>query len=92
MNLLKQTIEVLEKVGFQEAIDIRRELQILELQSLNKQELQKIKLQVMKSAHKNVAEAVKALEHLDMADEGLELMGLLNQGLAEIRDTLNDGE
>jgi len=89
MNLLDKTINTLGKIGFDEAVELTNELKLLKLQSLNKQQMLMLRLEVMKRAHKNAAKAVEALEQLDLADEGLELVGFFNKLLTETRDELN---
>ncbi|MDQ3273776.1 MAG: hypothetical protein M3Q39_01770 [Actinomycetota bacterium] len=85
-------IEALSKVNIPEFIDLRRELEIAKHLNPHAEGLLQLKLVVLKNAHKNTAEAVKALTHLDLAEEALEFHGILTREIMTTSAELNKPE
>lgn len=89
MTLLEAIVDVLSKVQFQEAIDIRRQIQAAAAVNPHIEPNLVMKLQVLKHAQKNAAEAVKAMEHLGLVEEAMEWYAVLNKEVIEVSQEAN---
>jgi broad specificity phosphatase PhoE len=89
MNLLEAIVEVLSKVQFEEAIDLRRQIQTAAAINPHLEPMLLMKLQVLKHAQKNAAEAVKAMEHLELTEEALAWYAVINKELQEVSREAN---
>lgn len=87
--LLQRITDVLDKVQFEEAIDVRRELQATIALAPHIEPLLTLKLLALKNAQKNAAEAVKALEHLGLVDEAMEWYAVISKELVEVSQEAN---
>lgn len=87
--LIERIVEVLDKVQFDEAISLSREIKSTAALNPHVEPILALKVLVLKNAHKNSAEAVKALEHLGLVEEAMELHAVLNRELVTTSQELN---
>jgi hypothetical protein len=88
-KLYDRIIDALNKVDIPEFHQLRNELEIGKHLNPQAEASTQLKLLILKSAHKNTAEAVKALKHLELADEALELHGALTREVFETANEVN---
>ncbi len=92
MQLYDRIIEALSKVSIPEFIDLRRELEATKHLNPHAEPLLQLRLLVLKNAHKNSAEAVKALKHLELTEEALEFHAILNREVVELATEVNKAD
>jgi hypothetical protein len=90
MNMLDRIITFLGKFDLPEAHQLRNELDVTRHLHPNAEGILQLKLLALKNAHKNSAEAVKALEHLELVDEALQFHAVLTRQVTDTAREVNE--
>lgn len=89
MKLIDRIIDVLAKIQFDEAIQLRHELEAAKALNPHAEPILQLRLLTLKNATKNSAEAVKALTHLGLVEDAMELHAMLTKEQVQVSDEVN---